>query len=73
MDFILVMFICSAIEGNKCQPVPLPLDNFKDHYDCAVFGYDFSHKMISNMSREFINTQGAYMQFVCTETSKVNT
>ena len=73
MDFILVMVICSVIDGNKCQQVPLPLDNFKDHYDCVSFGYDFSHKMITNLSREFVNKQGAYINFVCKETSKVST
>ena len=73
MDFILIMVICSTIEGNKCQPVPLPLDNFKDHYDCVSFAYDFSHKMISNMSKEFVNTQGAYTQFICKESPKVST
>jgi hypothetical protein len=73
MDFILVMVICSVIESNKCHQVPLPLDNFKDHYDCVSFAYDFSHSMITNMSREFVNKQGAYIQFVCKEDSKVST
>ena len=56
----------------ECQ-VPLPLDNFKDHYDCVSFGYDFSHKMITNLSREFVNKQGAYIKFFCEETPKVST
>ena len=73
MDFILVMVICSVIESNKCHQVPLPLDNFKDHYDCVSFAYDFSHSMITNMSREFVNKQGAYIKFVCEEIPKVNT
>jgi len=73
MDFILVMVICSVIESNKCHQVPLPLDNFKDHYDCVSFAYDFSHSMITNMSREFVNKQGAYINFVCKEAPKVST
>ncbi len=73
MDFVLVMFICSVIEINKCHQVPLPLDNFQDHYDCVSFGYDFSHKMITNLSREFVNKQGAYINFVCKEAPKVST
>jgi len=73
MDFILIMVICSAIDNNKCHKVTLPLDNFQDHYDCVSFGYDFSHKIISNMSREFVNKQGAYIKFVCEEAPKVNT
>ena len=73
MDFVLVMFICYVIEGNKCHQVPLPLDNFKDHYDCVSFGYDFSHKMITNLSREFVNNQGAYIKFFCEEAPKVST
>ena len=73
MDFILVMVICSVIESNKCHQVPLPLDNFKDHYDCVSFAYDFSHSMITNMSREFVNKQGAYIKFVCEEAPKVKT
>ena len=67
------MFICSLQSGNACKLIPTDISEFKDHYDCAVFGYDFSHKMISNMSREFINSQGAYMQFVCKEAPKVST
>jgi hypothetical protein len=73
MDFILVMVICSVIESNKCHQVPLPLDNFKDHYDCVSFAYDFSHSMITNMSREFVNKQGAYIKFFCEESPKVST
>ena len=73
MDFILVMVICSVIDINKCHQVPLPLDNFQDHYDCVSFGYDFSHKMITNMSREFVNKQGAYIKFFCEEAPKVST
>ena len=49
------------------------IKNFKDHYDCVSFGYDFSHKMITNLSREFVNNQGAYIKFFCEETPKVST
>tara|TARA_R110002020_G_scaffold159981_1_gene344202 strand:+ start:2101 stop:2319 length:219 start_codon:yes stop_codon:yes gene_type:complete len=72
MNIILVMFICSAIE-NKCQPIPLPMDNFNDHYDCAVYGYNYSHTLVSNLSREFVNKNGVYIKFGCNEIKKVNT
>ena len=67
MDFILIMVICSAIDGNKCQPIPLPLDNFKDHFDCVSFGYDFSHKMIT---KSFVQQYSKKVTMLSQQTGK---
>ena len=73
MKFVIIMFICSAIEGNKCQEVQTTITHFQDHYDCAVYGYDYSHTLISNFNREFVNKQKAYIQFACKEDLRVST
>ena len=69
----MVMFICSVIESNKCQEIPIPITNFKDHFDCVKQGYQSAQDVIVSLSREFVNKQGAYIQFVCKEDSKVST
>jgi|TARA_X000001382_G_scaffold88667_1_gene63458 hypothetical protein len=65
MKYILIMFICSLQSGNSCKFIPTEISEFKDHYDCAVYGYNYSHELISEFSREFVNQYSVYVQFMC--------
>ena len=61
------MYICSTIPGNECQLVPTETEKFKDIYECTLYGYQESLDLISGLSREFVNSQGAHTKFICQE------
>ena len=65
MTFILTVFLCSSIQGNICKTVQPDVTEFKDHYDCAIHGYQFAQATISGFDRQFVNDYEAYIKFVC--------
>ena len=69
MKYLLIMFICSSVSGNKCQSITPKITEFKDHYDCAIHGYKYSYETIDSLSRKFVNDYSAYIQFASKETS----
>jgi len=70
MKYILIMYICSGIAGNDCRLVETDLKEFKDHHECAVYGYSFTNDYMSNFSKNFVNDYKAYFQFACSEQPK---
>ncbi len=70
MSFLLVVYICSGIAGNNCALIPTKITEFKDHYDCANYGYTVSRDFMKKSDREFINEYRAFVQFNCKETKK---
>jgi len=73
MKYILILWICSSVPGNECKLLQTSEYLFKDVYDCTVYGYDFSHKLISEFSREFVNEHGAYTKFMCEIDNRLDT
>ena len=70
MKFLLIMYICSAIEGNACKIVYTVQSEFKDMYDCTVYGYDYSTDLIKNFDRKFVNEYEVYTKFSCIKKTK---
>ena len=59
------MDMLSSVPGNECKLLQTSEYLFKDTYDCTVYGYDFSHKLISEFGRKFVNEHGAFIQSLC--------
>ena len=66
VKFVLIMWLCSSVPGNECKVVPTPTTLFADHYECAIYGYEYAHTLFSNFEREFVNEHGAHIKFACT-------
>ena len=62
---VILMVMCSTTPGNKCQPISTTQIEFKDMYECTVYGYSYSEQVIIELGAEFINTYGAYTKFAC--------
>ena len=62
---VILMVMCSTTPGNNCQPIATPQVEFKDMYECTVYGYSYSEQVILELGAEFINTYGAYTKFAC--------
>jgi hypothetical protein len=62
---VLLMVMCSTTPGNNCQPIATPQVEFKDMYECTVYGYSYSEQVILQLGAKFINDYGAYTKFAC--------
>ena len=62
---IILMVMCSTTPGTQCQLITTPQIQFKDIYECTVYGYNYSEQVILEFGPEFVNTYGAYTKFSC--------
>ena len=62
---VILMVMCSTVTGNKCQPISTTQIEFKDMYECTLYGYSYSEKIILELGPEFVNQYGAYTKFFC--------
>jgi len=63
MKFILLIVICSNIQ-QACLP-DMKVDEFDNLYDCAVAGYEHSHKIIKDIDRTLFNKEELVLNFRC--------
>ena len=71
MKIILIMYLCSAIEGNDCKLIATEQSEFIDMYNCTVYGYQHSTDLIKNFSRQFVNDYEVYTKFSCLQTTTI--
>ena len=72
MKFILVLYLCSMLNG-KCIEPQIPGYQFESHYDCALAGYVMSQQSLKMLSEdeyyglERINKEKLAIRFECRE------
>ena len=59
------MVLCSGIANNDCKIIGTNEIVFDDYHDCIVYGYEYSHKLMSSFEREWVNSMEAYTKFSC--------
>ena len=69
--FILVMFICSHVVGNDCKTMPTPIEEFNNYHKCAIYGYNYSAALLTDMTTDVVDTYRAFTMFNCKENSSV--
>ena len=62
---VLLMVLCSEIVGNSCKVIPTPNVLFDDYSSCIVYGYEYSHKLMTSFDSEWTNSMKAYTKFSC--------
>ena len=62
---VLLMVLCSGIAGNQCKEITTPTILFDSYHDCIVFGYDYSHRIMTEFDPEWVNSMEAYTKFSC--------
>ena len=65
------MVLCSGIANNDCKIIGTNEIVFDDYHDCIVYGYEYSHKLMSSFEREWVNSMEAYTKFSCEEQETV--
>ena len=62
---VILMVMCSTTPGNDCKPIATTQIEFKDMYECTVYGYSYSEQIILELGPDFINNYGVYTKFSC--------
>jgi len=63
--FIIFMWLCSATTTIECQQIKVDRTKFNDTYDCAVYGYTHSTKLLREFGRKKVNKLNLYTKFLC--------
>ena len=69
--FILVMLLCSQINGNDCRTFEPEYVEFKSYRECARYGYNSASELMNEFSDEFIEDYRTYIKFSCEEGSTI--
>ena len=59
------MVLCSGTAGNECKVIPTPKVLFDDYHNCIVYGYEYSHTLMTTFNPEWTNNVEAYTKFSC--------
>jgi len=62
---VLFMVLCSGIVENSCKAISTPQVLFDDYSSCIVYGYDYSHTLMTTFDPEWTNSMEAYTKFSC--------
>jgi len=62
---VLFMVLCSGIANNQCKVIPTTNVLFDDYSSCIVYGYAYSHKLMTSFDPEWTNSMEAYTKFSC--------
>ena len=63
--FIIFMWLCTATATIDCKLIETERVKFKDVYDCTLYGYTHSAKLMRKFGREDVNKYNVYTKFLC--------
>ena len=63
--FIIFMWLCSATTTIECKQIKVDRTKFSDVYDCTIYGYSHSTKLMRKFGREDVNKLNLYTKFLC--------
>ena len=62
---IIFMWLCTATATIDCKLIETERTYFKDVYDCTLYGYTHSAKLMRKFGREDVNKYNVYTKFLC--------
>jgi len=62
---IIFMWLCTATATINCKQIKVERVYFKDVYDCTIYGYTHSAKLMRKFGREDVNKYNVYTKFLC--------
>ena len=68
--FLILMWLCSATTTIQCKQIQTDRVKFNDEFDCTVYGYSHSTRLIRDFGREKVNEFNLYTKFLCIPESK---
>ena len=64
MKFILLLTMCSFVDGKCLPPYEWPVQ-FKDAYECSIAGYEESARKLKEIGPEEVNNNRISITFSC--------
>ncbi len=64
MKIMLILLICSQVAGTCMEPYEWP-QRFNTQYDCLMFGYEESLKILKAFSIQEFEEKKLYTSFAC--------
>ena len=71
--FIIFMWLCSVTTTIDCRQIKVDRVKFGDQYDCVVYGYTHSTKLLREFGRKNINKHEIFIRFACVKEESANT
>ena len=65
MKYLLIMWVCSAVNGSCMQPPIQDHQSFNTHYECITSGYLKGLKMVQTIGKETIEKNRLFIAFNC--------
>ena len=65
MNYILILWVCSAITNTCLSPPIYQTLPYKTHYECVKAGYVDGLKLVETMGEEIIERQKLFVAFNC--------
>ena len=59
------MVLCSELANHQCKIIPTPTILFEDYHSCIVYGYSYSHRILTEFDPEWVNSMEVYTKFSC--------
>ena len=63
--FLILMWLCSATTTIHCKQIQTDRVKFIDEFDCTVYGYSHSTRLMRDFGREKVNEFNLYTKFLC--------
>ena len=63
--FIIFVWLCSATTTINCNQIKTERIYFTDSYDCTLYGYTHSTKLLRKFGRDEVNKLNLYTKFLC--------
>ena len=70
MKFVLILYICSMASG-QCPGSSYMSYEFKSHLDCALAGYQLSHKALEELDKDLVNKERLAIKFECKQVPSI--
>ena len=65
MNYILILWVCSAITNTCLSPPIYQTLPYKTHYECVKAGYRDSLKLVETMGESIIESKRLFVAFNC--------
>ena len=72
--FIILMWLCTATTSTplNCKQIKTDRVKFTNQYDCTVYGYTHSLRVIRDLGRDKINQYNLFTKFLCAPDKNIN-
>ena len=65
MKYILILWVCSFINGPKCSPPMVSEKTYDSWYECSQAAYVKSRQVVTKLGYAYVNEHEVATKFTC--------